>query len=211
MKILIVTLYFYPEIGAASSRIGNLADGLSARGIDVHILAPLPNYPFGKVFDGYKGKVYCEELINGHRVFRYLTYNSVSKNPLLRAIAMISFAVMIWCFAWHRRLIKSYDLVIVQSPPLPVSYSAIKLFKGMFKKKVILNVSDLWPLSAVELGKMCEGSKIHRWFSHMERFIYNKADAIMGQSQEIIEHIKGFEPNKSFFLYRNLKPYDNND
>lgn len=205
MKILIVTSYFYPEVGAAAARIGNLADGLSDHGAKVDVLAPLPNYPQGKIFEGYRGRIYCEERIRGHRVFRYRTYNSVSKNPLARAANMLSFAMMIWCFGWHRRLVKSYDVVIVQSPPLPVAYSAIKLFGKVFKRKVILNVSDLWPLSAVDLGVMKKGSASYRLFAHLERTIYHEADAVMGQSEEIIRHVKAFEPRKECFLYRNLK------
>ena len=206
MKILLVTSYFAPEIGAAASRMGNLADGLAARGNDVEVLAPLPNYPMGMVFEKYRGMRYCEDNINGHRVFRYKTYTTVSKNPMARALGMISFATVIWLFGKRRKLVKRYDLVIVQSPPLPVAYSAIKLFKGFFRKKVILNVSDLWPLSAVELGVMKKGSVSYRIFAYMERSVYRHADAMMGQSEEILEHIKEFEPKKEYFLYRNLKP-----
>lgn len=206
MKILLVTSYFAPEIGAAASRMGNLADGLAARGDKVDVLAPLPNYPMGMVFEKYRGMKYCEEEIDGHQVFRYKTYTSLSKSTMSRALMMISFAAVIWWFGRRRQLVKTYDLVIVQSPPLPVAYSAIKLFKGIFRKKVILNVSDLWPLSALELGVMKKGSAVERIFSHMERSIYHHADAVMGQSEEILEHIKEFEPKKDCFLYRNLKP-----
>lgn len=206
MKILLVTSYFSPEIGAAASRMGNLADGLTARGDEVDVLAPLPNYPQGIVFEKYQGMNYCEEKIGGHQVYRYKTYTTVSKSPMARALGMISFAAVIWLFGKRRKLVKSYDLIIVQSPPLPVAYSALKLFKGIFRKKVVLNVSDLWPLSAVELGVMRKGSVSDKIFSHMERSIYHHADAIMGQSEEILEHIKKFEPKKECFLYRNLKP-----
>ena len=206
MKVLIVSPSFFPEIGAAASRIGYLADGLSERGAEVDVLVPLPNHPFAKIFEGYRDKIFCEEMIHGHKVFRCRTYNTVSKNPLKRAIAMVSFAMMLWSFGFRRALIKSYDFVIVQSPPLPVAYSAMKLFKGVFKRKVILNISDLWPLTAVELGAMRKTGMVYRMFSHMERSIYRKADAIMGQSEEIIECIKGLEPHKKYFLYRNLKP-----
>lgn len=169
-------------------------------------MAPLPNHPFAKIFEGYRDKIFCEEMIHGHKVFRCRTYNTVSKNPLLRAVAMFSFAMMLWCFGFRRALVKSYDLVIVQSPPLPVAYSAMKLFKGVFKKKVILNISDLWPLTAVELGAMRKNGMSYRVFSHMERSIYRDADGMMGQSEEIIAYIKVLEPHKKYFLYRNLKP-----
>ncbi|HEX9828289.1 MAG TPA: glycosyltransferase WbuB, partial [Flavobacteriaceae bacterium] len=54
--ILIITSYFPPEIGAASHRIFQLAEGLQKHDFKVEIITPLPNYPTGKVFEGYKGK-----------------------------------------------------------------------------------------------------------------------------------------------------------
>ena len=165
MRVLIVTSYFPPEIGAASVRISNLANGFKKYGAKVDILAPLPNYPLGKIFPEYKGRLFKKETIDNHTVYRYWTYATISKNPFLRAIGMFSFAIMIWLFGLRRKLINEYDCIIVQSPPLLVSYSAIKLFKCIYKKQVILNVSDLWPLSAVELGVMKEGSLSYKLFS----------------------------------------------
>ena len=53
MKILIVTNYFYPEMGAAPSRIYNMVNGLKKSNHDVNVIAPLPNYPNGKIFKNY--------------------------------------------------------------------------------------------------------------------------------------------------------------
>lgn len=208
MKALIVTSYFPPEIGAAATRISNLANGLQARGVQVDILSPLPNYPKGSIFSQYKGKFNVVEEIDSHLVFRYWIYATVSKNPIKRAFAMFSFALMIWCFSIRRRIVNQYDCIIVQSPPLLVSYSAMILFKKVLKKKVFLNVSDIWPLSAVELGVMRNNGLSYKYLSHCERFIYKEADAIMGQSEEIINHIRKIEPNKETFLYRNLQPVE---
>ena len=58
MKLLIISNYYNPEIGAAPSRISMLAEGLSELGNEVNIVCPLPNYPFGKIFDGYKNKFF---------------------------------------------------------------------------------------------------------------------------------------------------------
>ena len=53
MKILIVSERYWPEVGAAPSRLVNMAEGLHARGCDVDVLTSLPNYPKGRIFDGY--------------------------------------------------------------------------------------------------------------------------------------------------------------
>lgn len=206
MKVLIVSFYYEPELGAAPSRIANLAKGLKASGMDVDVLTCLPNYPKGEIFEGYRGRFSMKETIDGINVYRYWTYATVSKNPLKRVLAMTSYAATMWAFAFKRRLIKSYDHVIVQSPPIMVSASAVMMFKKLFGKNTILNVSDLWPGSAVELGFVREGSTSFKVLSCLERFIYRNASSVMGQSQEIVDHVCGMFPGKRTFLYRNLQP-----
>lgn len=209
MKTLVVSFYYTPEVGAAPSRITNLARGLKDNGIDVDVLTCMPNYPKGRIFEGYRHRFSMKENIDGIGVYRYWTYACNSKNPVKRVIAMLSFAFTMWFFAFRFRLIKSYDKVIIQSPPLLVASSAMFLFKKMKRKNVILNVSDLWPVSAVELGVMKEGGRSHRFMLRHERFIYRNADAVMGQSQEIINHVLEMFPEKKTFLYRNLQESEN--
>ena len=209
MKVLIVSFYYTPEMGAAPSRITNMAEGLAAEGCDVDILTCLPNYPKGRIFDGYTGCYSKKETIHSVNVYRYWTYATVSKNPFARMLGMFFFAFDIWVFGLKIRKIKKYDRIIVQSPPLLVSYSAMLLFRCIYKKRVVLNVSDLWPISAIELGAVKEGSMYHKVMLRIERFLYKKASAYQGQSQQTIDHIESFIFNKQHFLYRNLQPQQN--
>lgn len=206
MKVLIVSFYYEPEVGAAPSRITNLAKGLKSSGMDVDVLTCLPNYPKGRIFDGYRRRFFMQEQLDGIGTYRYWTYATVSKHPLKRVLAMTAFATTMWAFACKRKRIKGYDRIIIQSPPILVAASAITLFKKCFHKYTILNISDLWPMSAVELGFMREGSLSHKVMSRIERFMYRNADAVMGQSNEIVEHVLGMFPDKRTFLYRNLQP-----
>lgn len=208
MKVLIISFYYEPELGAAPSRITNLAKGLKASGADVDVLTCLPNYPKGKFFEGYRGRFSMKETIDGINIYRYWTYATVSKNPLKRVLAMTSYAATMWSFAFKRKLVKSYDHVIVQSPPIMVSASAVLLFKKIFGRNTILNISDLWPGSAVELGFVRKGSLFYKVLSFLERFIYKNADSVMGQSQEIVDHVCRMFPDKRTFLYRNLQPVE---
>ena len=205
MNVLIVSFYYYPELGAAPSRITNLASGLKNDGVKVDVLTCLPNYPKGQIFRSYRNKVYCTETIDGISIFRYWTYASISKSALSRVLSMTSFAALMWSFSFQKRRIRQYDVVIVQSPPILVSWSAVLLFKSIYHKKVILNISDLWPLSAVELGAITKDSIFHKVLKGIERSLYKKADGVMGQSAEILEHVRTFIPLKRCFLYRNLQ------
>lgn len=205
MNILIVSFYFSPEVGAAPLRISNLANGLKDKNLKVDVLTTLPNYPKGKIFEGYRGKIHQKENIGGVNIDRYWTYATVSKNAIKRAISMFSFALTLWLYVFKVKRILKYDYVIIQTPPLPVAVSAVNLFKKLYKRKIILNVSDLWPISGIELGAIKPGSAIHKLFLRMEKYLYGNANIIMGQSSEILKHTSKINSQNKRILYRNVK------
>ena len=91
MRVLIVSPSYLPEIGAAPSRITNLAEGLSGLGIKVDVLTCLPNYPKGRIFDGYRGAFSKTEDVNGITVFRYvLPVCALSPRPFGVSLSSVS-------------------------------------------------------------------------------------------------------------------------
>lgn len=211
MRVLVVSFFYEPEIGAAPCRIANLAKGLRSKGIDVDVLTTLPNYPKGRIFDGYRRRYSMHEVNDGINIYSYWTYATISNNVVLRVFAMLSFAFTLWSFLFHFKKIKSYDRVIIQSPPILVAASALLLFGKLFHKHTILNVSDLWPSSAIELEYMKAGGLSFRITSRMERFLYKHATEVMGQSVEILDRVKELQPSKRCFLYRNLYRHASED
>ena len=201
-EILIITSYFPPETGAASNRIFHLANGLQALDFKVSVITPLPNYPKGEIFDEYKGLFKHTSSKNHIIIHRLWVYASNSKNKLLRLIAMLSYSFsLIWFFLWNTIPRK----VIVQSPPLLVAFTCMLFLKSK-KRKLILNVSDLWPLAGLELGAFKKNFS-YRLLEKIERFNYKKADLVLGQSQEILNHITTLFPQKLTFLYRNYPDF----
>ena len=207
MNILIVSSYYYPELGAASNRIQLMAEHLTKEGCKVEVLCPLPNYPSGKIFEKYRNKLIISEYINNIKIFRHFIYPSNSSNSFLRILSMLSFALSLWLFAFRINLIKQKDLIIIQNSPLLVSFSANILFKLIYRKKTVLNVSDLWPLSGLELGVFKKGF-FYNFLEMVERRNYVLSDAFMGQSNEILNFLENFN-DKPKFLYRNV-PVNNN-
>ncbi|MDN3491591.1 glycosyltransferase family 4 protein [Winogradskyella bathintestinalis] len=196
--LMIITSYYPPEIGAASNRIHHLAVGLK-NDYAVHVITPLPNYPTGKIFSDYKGKFSSKPEENGITINRLWIYASVSKNKFLRLIAMLSYSFsLIWFFMWH----KIPEKVIVQSPPLLVAFTCMFFLKSK-KRKLILNVSDLWPSAGLELGALKDGFS-YKMLKKLEAFNYKKADLILGQSNEILTHVKTITSKPELFLYRNF-------
>jgi len=199
-EILIISNYYPPEKGAAANRIEQLALKLNQNKYKVTVVCPLGNYPKGELFPEYKGKFSVTEMRQEITVKRLWIYPSNSKNFILRVFSILSFSISLFFFLLFKKTPKK---VIVQSPPLLLSF--ISVFTLSFKsKKIILNVSDLWPLAAIELGAMKKNSFSHKVSSFLERFIYKKSTLILGQSNEIISHIKSIIPTKSCFLYRNF-------
>lgn len=205
MKILIVSERFYPEVGAAPTRLKNMLDGFISLGNRVDVLTSLPNYPKGEIFDEYKGCFYKFESINESNIYRYWTYATISPNPIKRGLNMLSFSMMICFFAFKVKTCKSYDKVIVQTPTLFTAAAALILFKYLYRKKCILNVSDIWPSTAIDMGAIRKNSLAHKIMLQYEKFLYKKSDAVLGQSEEILKHIQSIVPNKLSFLYRNLQ------
>ncbi|MCB0462043.1 MAG: glycosyltransferase family 4 protein [Flavobacteriaceae bacterium] len=202
-EILIITSYFPPEIGAASNRIYQLADGLQKRNYKVSVITPLPNYPKGKIFKKYKGKFRLTSTENDITIHRLWVYASNSKNKLLRLFAMVSYSFsLIWFFMWN----KIPKKVIIQSPPLLVAFTCM-LFLRRKKRKLILNVSDLWPIAGLELGAFKKNFS-YKMLERIEYFNYKKADLVLGQSEEILNHVTSLCPNKNTFLYRNYPDFN---
>lgn len=199
-EILIISNYYPPEKGAAANRIEQLALKLHQNNYKVSVVCPLGNYPKGKLFPEYKGKFSVTENRDNITVKRLWIYPSVSKNLLVRIISVLSFSLSMFFYLLFKKIPKK---VIVQSPPLLLSFISVFVL-SLKNKKIILNISDLWPLAAIELKALKENSFSHKFSLFLERFIYKKATLIIGQSNEIITHVKSLFPEKKCYLYRNF-------
>ena len=90
--------------------------------------------------------------------------------------------------------------------PLLVAFTATWFLRSK-KRKLILNVSDLWPLAGLELG-VFKKNMVYKMLEKLESFNYKQADLVLGQSKEILTHIKSKYPNKDIFLYRNFPNFE---
>jgi glycosyltransferase involved in cell wall biosynthesis len=203
-RITLLCSSYPPEIGAASSRMFHLANMLQTKGHKVTVIAAMPNYPTGKIFEGYKRKIYHQEYQNGICIFRSWLIPSNAKNPIKRGLSMLSYAVSLFTIALPKILSSHPEIIIVSSPPFVTGYLGSIIAK-FTNAKIVLNISDLWPLSASELG-FIEKSNFYNFLQRREHSMYRRADAISVQSKEIQKNIASVIHNKEIFLYRNLQP-----
>lgn len=201
--ILIITSYFPPETGAASNRIFQMANGLQKLDYEVRVITPMPNYPKGKIFKDYKGSFKQTTTENNMIIHRLWIYASNSKHKLLRLLAMLSYSFSLVCFFVFNKLPKK---IIVQSPPLLVAFTCMLFLKNK-KRQLILNISDLWPKAGLELGAFKKNFS-YSLLEKIEHYNYKQADLILGQSEEILTHVKSLFPKKRTFLYRNYPDFN---
>ena len=191
MKLLILTQYYPPEIGAPQNRLHELAIRLKKKGVQVEVLTALPNYPKMEVFVGYRNRQEREETIEGITVHRSWIYVSPSKSIIARLLNYFSF---VWSSYWRGRRLQSFDYLMVESPPLFLGYSAMALSKKL-NAKLIFNVSDLWPESAEKLGLVTNKGLLKMAYK-LEKKCYKASALITGQTQGIVNDIKQRFPEK---------------
>jgi glycosyltransferase involved in cell wall biosynthesis len=201
--ILIISNYYPPESGAAPNRIHTLATSLAKHDYNVSVVCPFPNYPFGKIFDDHKGRFQSKKIEQKITVHRLWLLASNSKNKFIRLFSMLSFALHLFIFLLFK---KSPQKVIIQCSPLFVGFFAVLICK-LKRKKIILNVSDLWPLAGLEMGILHKGF-YYSILEKIELFNYRNSDLLLGQSQEILAHFNTKVPNKKTFLYRNFPNFE---
>ncbi len=198
MKLLILTQYYPPEIGAPQNRLHELAVRLKKEGVDVEVLTAMPNYPKMEIFEKYAKGSIREEEIEGIKVYRSKIYVSKSKSILPRLLNYFSF---VWTSYWRGRKLKDYDFLMVESPPLFLGYSAMRLSKKL-KAKLIFNVSDLWPESAEKMG-VVNNKQLLGLAYRLEKKCYHRAQLVTGQTQGIVDNIKVRFPTVNTFWLPN--------
>lgn len=195
MKLIILTQYFPPEIGAPQNRLFELAVRLQKQGVEVTVLTAMPNYPQMRIHDAYRKKRYVHENIEGIDVHRAWIYVSKSKSIFKRLLNYFSFVHSSFWTGWRR--LKKADFLLVESPPLFLGMSAVKLAR-LKKAKLIFNVSDLWPESAEKLN-LVNNKLFLKMAYRLEARLYRKSALITGQTQGIVKSIKDRFPSKNVY------------
>lgn len=181
MKILIVTQYFYPE----TFRVNTLCTELVKRGHDVTVLTGYPQYPQGKIYDGYGfGKPY-ETTWNGAKIHR-IKMRPRGKTP---------FGLLLNCYTfvaegkkWVKKCKEKFDAVYVfEVSPVTVGLPAVA-YKKKFGTPVYFNVQDLWPEN-VQIVLGINFKPVIGVINRIVDKIYSASDKILCSSQSFVENI----------------------
>ncbi|MBK8169283.1 MAG: glycosyltransferase family 4 protein [Sandaracinaceae bacterium] len=190
-RLCILTQFYPPEMGAPQARLSESATRLIEAGWTVEVLTALPNYPAGKIFDGYNALRPVVERINGARVVRVPMYPS-KEGVAKRLASYLSFAAS--AASLGPLQLSRPDLLWVESPPIFIGPAAWAL-STRWRCPYVLNVSDLWPESIIRVGMMKSDAPTTRALQLLEHTMYKRAAGITGQSTEIIKHVAAIAPN----------------
>jgi glycosyltransferase involved in cell wall biosynthesis len=199
LRILLLTQYFPPETGAPQNRLGALAAWFYKEGYQVQVLTGMPNYPALQLFPGYNNTKQFTEKDYGHPIHRIPLYLK-GKGFLSRMCTYFSFCFNAWRFSKGKWQKGDFDWVFCESPPLFLGITA-KAIADRVGARFWFNVSDLWPESVEKLGLVT--NPLLLWpFYRMERWLYQEANFITGQTQGICRSIQE-RTGKNCFWYPN--------
>jgi colanic acid biosynthesis glycosyl transferase WcaI len=190
VRIAVLTQYYPPEIGAPQGRLSGLAAAFQRRGHGVTVLTAHPNYPSGRIHAGYGG-VLRREVRDGVPVLRTFIYPTQRADFLPRLSSYFSFVLS--SAVVGTLCLEPPDYLFVESPPLFLGLAGVWL-SWVKRCRMIFNVSDLWPESAVRLGVLRPAGLAHGLSTWLERFCYRRAALVTGQTRAIVGDISARFP-----------------
>ena len=170
-KILIVTECFYPE----EFKINDLALSWSNKGYKVDILTLVPTYPFGKIYKGYKNKIFNKEVYKDMNIFRIRAVTGYQHSLIKKMLKYINF--MIFGSIKAAFIGKSYDYVFGFNMASLTDMLPAVIIRKLYKKPLMLWVQDIWPDSVYAYG--FKETKILSFFlNKLVKFVYQNITAI---------------------------------
>jgi glycosyltransferase involved in cell wall biosynthesis len=181
VRAVFLTHYYPPEVGAPQTRIGALTAGLARLGVETTVHTCFPHYPDGEIKDPYRNRLCEVEHEGGVRVVRSAVYPAANRGFARRLGGHLSFAASALATA---RAAGPADVVVVETPPLFLAAAAIA-YARCKRAALVVNVADLWPDSAIELGALRSPAAIAAARA-LERAAYRAAAAISCATEGIV-------------------------
>lgn len=179
-SVLLLAISYPPVLNSAARLFSELAEGLQENGYRVTVVTTIPQR---YVAAGEKNFSREEEL-NGVKVYRLPMVPLPKHIPLIRGFEHFVLAFQYWLKGRH---LHPHDAVIVYSPPLPLAVTGIKL-AARWEGISIINVQDLYPQSAIDLG-LLKSRPLISLACRMERWVYQNADILTVHSEGNREYV----------------------
>lgn len=188
MKILYVSQYYLPEMGAPAARAAELSRHWADAGHEVTVLTGFPNHPTGVVPFEYRKEIrrlIFREQVEGVNLLRTWLLPFPNRKAYERMLNYSSFAASA---AVTGLTVSNPDLVIATSPQMLVGLSGWWLARCK-RVPFVFEVRDLWPESIAAVGMGEKSSRLYRWLSRLADFLYRHADRIVVVSPAFVDYL----------------------
>jgi glycosyltransferase involved in cell wall biosynthesis len=184
LRVVLVSQYFPPEIGATQSRMQSFAEHLADQGHVVTVICEFPNHPQGVFPPVYRGRLVEDDRSNAYRVLRVWVKADPRKTQRTRMAFYLSFMGLATAVA---PLAGRADVVLATTPPLFAGVAGLAIAR-LNGAPLVLDVRDLWPAAATSLRQINAG-----WETDVaeaiERSLYRSASAVVAVTRPFCEHI----------------------
>jgi glycosyltransferase involved in cell wall biosynthesis len=185
MHILFLSDNFPPEVNAPASRTHEHCRAWVRAGHAVTVVTCAPNFPKGRVFDGYRNALWQEEHIDGIRVVRVWSYITANEGFARRVLDYLSFMLSA---SLASLFVRRVDVVVGTSPQFFTACAAC--FVGAVKRRpYVFELRDLWPESIQAVGAMKE-SWLLRGLERLELFLYRRAALVVSVTQSFRDNLR---------------------
>ncbi len=193
MKILFLSENFPPESNAAATRVYERACYWARWGHQVTVITSAPNFPEGKLFEGFENKWKQCETMSGIRVVRVKTYIAANRGVVHRTFDFLSF--MVTGFLAALREDRS-DVIAATSPQF---FTAVAGWAAGALRSIpfVFELGDLWPASITAVGAMKKSLALNL-IEKLELFLYRRSAAVAALTRSFKENLvrRGIDENK---------------
>lgn len=181
MKIAVVYQYYQGHGAPGHSLVYELTQHLARQGHQVTVVSGETGYMRREApaLPWYR-RLLRRESNGAVQVVRTFTYSELHRSYLGRLLSFISFTLTapVGLFSIERP-----DVVLASSPPIFPMFSAWLVCR-LRRVPLVLEVRDLWPASAVQMGILRSRTLI-RVMAWMERLLYDQASQIVALTEGI--------------------------
>lgn len=199
-NLVILTQYYAPEPGAPQIRLRAMVEELMRLGVRVRVITGMPNYPVGKIMEGYRGKLVMDDEIDGVPVKRLWLYPAMGPGKVGRLLNYLSFTAAALLAMGSVRA-RSTDLLFVEAQPITLGLAGylVKTLRGI---PYVYNTPDLQVEHAEEVGWL-PSQRLINIARRLETFLMRKALSVTTVTHAFVEHFiqeRGIPARKMSFL-----------
>ena len=193
VHVLFLTDNFPPEVNAPASRTFEHCREWVKAGHRVTVITCAPNFPKGKVFDGYRNKLWQRETMEGIEVVRVWSYITANEGFVRRILDYQSYMVSAIIASLF---VRKVDVIVGTSPQFFTACAAYVASRLKFRP-YIFELRDLWPESIKAVGAM-KNERAIALLESLELFLYRKAARVISVTNSFKENLvsRGIDGSK---------------